>query len=203
MDKVMLSIPQRKRITRDIHLVDLVRKSNEQRAVSLLYQRHRGFVFFRILKLIGKYEEAEEITNEAFVRAFGGIHSYNNKYAFSTWVNSIATNIFIDRVRVKSKRVIHVRIDQNRVDDGRDVWKYELPSNALTAEEVLIKIEIKKRLHVCINLLNPCYKQVIKMRYFKNYSLKEISYQTNKPLGTIKVQIRRAKLKLREYMEAA
>lgn len=199
----MINTQQQRRISKDIILVNSVRKNNDQLAFSELHKRYKGEVFYRMLKLIGNYEDANEITNEAFARVYSGIHTYNKEYAFSTWINTIAKNIFIDRVRLKKNKVVHVWIDQDRAAENGNAWTYEVASKTPTPEEVLIKSEVKKQLHDCINLLTPSYKQVIDMRYFKNYSLKEISSQTNKPLGTIKVQIRRAKMKLREYMEAA
>ena len=146
-----------------------------------------------LLKMVNNKSDAEDLTLEAFGKAFRNIQQYTPNYAFSTWLFKIATNNCIDYIRKRKANVIS--IDQN-MDDQEGAYippTAMLSSGNLDPEENLIKEQNVKLVQDVVAKLKPRYRNLIELRYFKEYSYEEIANELNLPLGTVKAQLFRAR----------
>ena len=172
----------------DLLLVEQARKGNEK-AFATLLNRYRDSIYYLLLKMVNNASDAEDLTIEAFGKAFRNLDLYTPNFAFSTWLFKIATNNCIDFIR--KKRATPSIIDQGQ--DEMDNYTVNLQSDTLDPEEALINHQKIEQLRDVVNQLKPRYKKLIELRYFKEYSYIEISNELKLPIGTIKAQLFRAK----------
>lgn len=88
----------------DFELIDRAVKQKDQQAYATLMKRYKKAVYFMILKMVRDADDAEDLTMEAFAKAFRNLHKFKKDYTFSTWLFRIATNNTIDFIRKKSSK---------------------------------------------------------------------------------------------------
>jgi RNA polymerase sigma factor (sigma-70 family) len=174
----------------DIELVEKARKG-DQLAYGELLGRYRDAIYFMLLKMVNNPVDAEDLTIEAFGKAFKNIDQYTPNFAFSTWLFKIATNNCIDFIR--KKRASHVSIDQTM--DGEDSFA---PSSLIQSDDpdpeaYMINQQKIKHMRKIVSRLKPRYRQLVELRYFKEYSYDEIAEELDIPIGTVKAQLFRAR----------
>jgi len=175
----------------DLILVDQAKQGNEKAFASLM-NRYRDSIYFMLLKMVNNASDAEDLTIEAFGKAFRNIESYTPKFAFSTWLFMIATNNCVDFIR--KKKASPSLLDQNQ--DGMDNLTANIQSDLPDPEESLINHQKIAALKEIVNQLKAPYRKLIELRYYKEYSYEEISSELNIPIGTVKAQLYRAKILL-------
>jgi RNA polymerase sigma-70 factor (ECF subfamily) len=172
----------------DLLLVELAKTGNEK-AFSSLLNRYRDSLYFMLLKMVNNASDAEDLTIEAFGKAFRSLDSFTPDYAFSTWLFKIATNNCIDFIR--KKQISPTPIDQ--LQDDLEHLTVSLQSDLPDPEETLINDQKIAVLRDIVNQLKPRYRNLIELRYYKEYSYEEISTELKLPIGTVKAQLYRAK----------
>lgn len=172
----------------DLRLIYLARNGDEKAYADLL-NRYNDSIYYMLLKMVNNPSDAEDLTIEAFGKAFKSLHLYTPNYAFSTWLFRIATNNCIDFIR--KKKSAPSAIEQQQYD--HDSPAANLQSDSLDPEEKLIKLQKIKHLQNIVSQLKPQYRKLIELRFFKEYSYDEIANELNLPLGTVKAQLFRAK----------
>lgn len=178
------------RIQEDQALVEEAKKG-DQKAFALLMDRYKVPIHFMILKMVNNKEDADDLTIEAFGKAFSNLEKYNPNFAFSTWLFKIAVNNAIDFIR--KKRLSTLSMDKPiNGEDGAD-FSLNIASTRLDPEEEFIKSQRKKLTNEVVDKLMPKYRSLIKLRYFDEFSYDEISQELSLPLGTVKAQLFRAK----------
>jgi len=171
----------------------LVNKAVEgdQNAYAELMSRYRDSIYFMLLKMINNKTDAEDLTIEAFGKAFKNLKQYSPNYAFSTWLFKIASNNCIDFLR--KKRANHVSIDST-FSENRDYEPFvHLHDDEPDPEETLIKEQKAVLMRTVVTKLKPRYRTLVELRYFKEYSYDEIAQELDLPLGTVKAQLFRAR----------
>jgi RNA polymerase sigma-70 factor (ECF subfamily) len=143
-----------------------------------------------LLKMVNNRNDAEDLTLEAFGKAFKNIHQYSPTYAFSTWLFKIASNNCIDFLR--RKKGTYVAIDNNS-DSVQNNETVRLKSKEPDPEEKLIRQQKAILLHRVVRRLKPRYRTLVELRYFREYSYEEIAKELELPLGTVKAQLFRAR----------
>jgi RNA polymerase sigma-70 factor (ECF subfamily) len=139
--------------------------------------------------MVNNKTDAEDLTIEAFSKAFNNIEQYTPTYAFSTWLFKIATNNCIDFIRRKKEDSIS--LDKANEEEG--TTKIFVKDTGLDPEEYMINNQKIKVLRSIIKKLKPHYQKLVELRYFKEFSYEEISQELDLPLGTIKAQLYRAR----------
>lgn len=178
---------------KDLALVERAKKG-DQSAYAELMDRYREAVYFMLLKMVKNTDDAEDLTIEAFGKAFNRLKQYSPSFAFSTWLFKIASNNCIDFIR--KKRVHLTSMDHAYSNsDGQSV-KIDVASNTNDPEEVVIKQQKVKMMREVVSKLKPRYRDLIEKRYFQELSYEEIAEDMDIPLGTVKAQLFRA----REFM---
>lgn len=172
----------------DLLLVEKARCGNEKAFASLM-NRYRDSIYYMLLKMVNNPSDAEDLTIEAFGKAFRNLDSYTPKYAFSTWLFKIASNNCVDFIR--KKQVSPTPLDH--LQDSLDNVTVNIQSDMPDPEESLINHQKIAALKDIISQLKPRYKTLIELRYYKEYSYEEISSELNLPIGTVKAQLFRAK----------
>ena len=172
----------------DIRLVERAKK-DDQTAYAQLMNRYREAIYYMLLKMVNNASDAEDLTIEAFGKAFKNLEQYTPNFAFSTWLFKIASNNCIDFIR--KKRIDHISLDREIGDKDRasNIIMAEVPD----PEEDLIKKQKAKLMRSIVTTLKPRYRELVELRYFKEYSYEEIADELNLPLGTVKAQLFRAR----------
>lgn len=159
------------------------------------YFQHR--IYHHCYRMIRNAHEAEELAQEAFIRAYINIHSFDESRKFSTWLYRIATNVTIDRLRKRKPDVyLDAEIPQT---DGLNMYA-QVPSDDRLPEEEVEGMELKRYIYKEISNLSPIYRSIIILRYLEEFSLKEISEILDIPLGTVKTRIHRGREALRKKL---
>jgi len=171
--------------------VDLAREGN-QGAFAELLERYRDAIYFMLLKMVNNKNDAEDLTIEAFGKAFRSLDTYTPNFAFSTWLFKIATNNCVDFIR--KKQLSPTPLDH--LQDSMDNVTVNIQSDLPDPEESMINLQKIAALKDIVNQLKPRYKSLIELRYFKEYSYEEISSELRLPIGTVKAQLFRAKILL-------
>jgi RNA polymerase sigma factor (sigma-70 family) len=186
---------EQKLTTKAVYDYRLVRRAldqGDQKAYAELLQRYRESVYFTMMKMCNNKDDAEDLTIEAFGRAFKKLDQYSPDFAFSTWLFKIASNNAIDFLRRK-KQKFTVSID-NKSDDyeGQD-HSQNIKSGTADPEETFIRKQKNSHLRILVDNLKPKYREMIELFYYQELSHEEISQRLNLPIGTIKAQLFRAR----------
>lgn len=180
-----------KKALRDYRLVERAIGQGDQKAYAELMDNYRDSLYFMLLKMTNNPHDAEDLTIEAFGKAFKKLHQYTPDYAFSTWLFKIASNNCIDFIRKKKKYTFS--IDQNYDDEEGSEMASRIPSETLDPEGEMVKKQKIKLMREVVDKLKPHYRTLIELRYFKEFSYDEIAQELNLPLGTVKAQLFRAR----------
>lgn len=175
----------------DLLLVEEAKKGNEKAFASLM-NRYRDSIYYMLLKMVNNASDAEDLTIEAFGKAFRSLDTYTPKFAFSTWLFKIATNNCVDFIR--KKQLSPTPLDH--LLDNLDNATINIQSDLPDPEESLINHQKIAALQDVVNQLKPRYKKLIELRYYKEYSYEEISSELKLPIGTVKARLYRAKVLL-------
>lgn len=159
-----------------------------------LYQHKLYQVCYRML---GNKQEAEDITQEAFIRAYINLHSYDQKRKFSTWIYRIATNLCIDRIR--KKKPDYYLDAEVAGTEGLNMYS-QIAVDEQLPEDVVEQMELQERIQYEISRLPDKYRSVIVLKYIEELSLQEISEILDMPLGTVKTRIHRGREALRKQL---
>ncbi|MBA3899130.1 MAG: sigma-70 family RNA polymerase sigma factor [Bacteroidetes bacterium] len=176
----------------DFHLAKRAVENSDQKAYAELMSRYRESIYFMLLKMVNNKDDADDLTLEAFGKAFKRLSYYTPNYAFSTWLFKIATNNCIDFLR-KKKNTKLFSIDKPFENDEGGEFSMDIRSSNLDPEEKIIKKQKIKLMREIVEKLKPRYRELIVLRYFKEYSYDEISLELDLPLGTVKAQLFRAR----------
>jgi len=190
-----------KKAQRDYRLVIRARENGDQKAYAELLNNYRDSLYFLLLKMTNNPTDAEDLTIEAFGKAFRNLHQYAPDYAFSTWLFKIAANNCIDFLR-KSKRIIFAD-NPNSEDEYREDYPLNIPATAKDPEERVIEKQKIMLMREVVEKLKPHYRHLIELRYFKEWSYDEIATELNLPLGTVKAQLFRSREFLYQILKHA
>jgi len=184
------------RAKEDMELVTKAR-SGDQHAYSVLMARYKDSINYMLLKMVHNRDDADDLTIEAFGKAFLHLEKYTPDFAFSTWLFKIALNNAIDFIR---KKKLHTLSLDDENDESSKYAFSKIKTSALDPEESIIKDQRAGLMRTILDELNPKYKTLIEMRYFEELSYEEIAEKLNMPLGTVKAQLFRGRNFLYELL---
>lgn len=185
----------------DPNYTQLIRDAiaGDQKAYAEIVNRYHHQIFNLIMRMVRRREEAEDLTQETFIKAFNALPSFNADYAFSTWLYKIAVNNCIDHFR--KKRLKTYPIDNPIMAKDGELQR-EFPDQDAGPDAGLMEKERHSTIQEAINSLPEKYRQAIILRHAQDRSYEEIAQLLGIPIGTVKVRIFRAremlKKKLRE-----
>ena len=149
-------------------------------------------LYFTILKIVNNKTDAEDLTIEAFGKAFKNLSSYSPNFAFSTWLFRIATNNCIDFLRKKKKSIKEISLDDH---EGYEfpTDKIQVETEDLSPEELMISKQKSDYVRNVISKLGVEYRKVVMLRYFEEMSYTQIAEELDVPIGTVKARLFRSR----------
>lgn len=183
----------------DQELVRIYRRKSDQRAFSILLERHKAKIYSYIYSMVGRSEVANDIFQETFTKVITKLdETYNEQGKWIAWVMRIAHNATIDYLR-KQKRFVDV--NSNTDDDSYDFYERLPDDKLIDAEERLEMDEAKNSLMKHIAQLPEEQRQVVMLRHYYEMSFKEIAELTNVSINTALGRMRYALINLRKMFE--
>jgi RNA polymerase sigma-70 factor (ECF subfamily) len=170
----------------------LIRRAIEgdQRSFRRLRTKYHDAIFNLISRMIRSRAEVEDLTQEAFIKAFQSLRHFNEEFAFSTWLYKIATNNCIDYIR---KRKLQMYSINKPIESKDSDFTFELPDEGYEADRELIDDQRARMLREAIDELPEKYRRVIQLRHVDEKSYEEIAAMLKLPIGTVKAHIFRAR----------
>jgi RNA polymerase sigma factor (sigma-70 family) len=159
-------------------------------AYKKLMKKYHDAIYGFIFRMIREKEQVEDLTQEAFIKAFGSLANFNEEYAFSTWLYKIATNNCIDYIR---KRRLQLYSIDRPIQSKESEYSFELPDYSSEADRELISDQRTRLLNEAIDHLPEKYRTVILLRHTEEKSYEEIAKMLKLPIGTVKAHIFRAR----------
>jgi RNA polymerase sigma-70 factor, ECF subfamily len=172
-------------------------KNGDEQAFAELVELYKDKVYQVAYRMVGNAHEAQDVAQEAFLRAYTNLDSFDSNRKFSTWIFRIATNVAIDRLR-KKKPDFHL---QDQVKGSENLtYESQLAADQALPEEQILTIEMQEWVQDEINQLPVKYRTAIILKYIEDLSLKEISDILDLPISTVKTRIHRGREALRKRM---
>ena len=176
------------------HAVD-----GNQQAYSVLMSRYRGSVYTAMYKMVNNRDDADDLTLEAFGKAFNKLPSYAPNYAFSTWLFKIAVNNCIDHIR--KKRLHTMSIDEPIKSDSDKEFSHTIRDYDPDPEQRMMHEQKLAHIRRLVEKMNIKYRVMLELRYYEELSYEEIALELDLPLGTVKAQLFRAKELLQQQLQ--
>lgn len=177
-------------------------KNGDHAAYNDMVTRYWDRIFSRVHNLLKNKQDAEEVTQDAFIRAHRGLDKFRGDASFSTWLYQIATNLARNRYWYwfRRKRDYSISLDQPLSCDGSLTLEGVMPSSAETPAEAAVTHEFVARVSECMNGLGDKHREVLVLRNVNNLSYAEIAQSLEISVGTVKSRIARARESLRALM---
>jgi RNA polymerase sigma factor (sigma-70 family) len=175
----------------DFALIDKAVLEKDQSAYGTLMKRYKKAVYFMILKMIRDADDAEDLTMEAFAKAFRNLDRFKKDYTFSTWLFRIATNNAIDFIRKKKLKTMS--LNNTLSDDSGNSVNIDIEDDDNNPQDEFIKSQRMEMVRVFVDKLPAKYRKLVQLRYFDELSYEEIAQELEKPLGTVKAQLHRSR----------
>ncbi|MDZ5474160.1 RNA polymerase sigma factor SigW [Bacillus sp. 31A1R] len=169
----------------------------DQSAFAEIVEIYKDKVYQLCYRMLGNRHEAEDMAQEAFIRAYVNITRFNINLKFSTWLYRIATNLCIDRIR-KKKPDYYLDAEVSGTD-GLTMYS-QVAADTSLPEDDLENLELQETIQKEISKLPEKYRSVIVLKYIEELSLNEISEILDIPLGTVKTRIHRGREALRHQL---
>lgn len=176
---------------KDFGLIDKATGQGDEKAFAELMERYKKPVYHMILKMVRNVDDAEDLTIEAFAKAFKNLHKFKKDFTFSTWLFRIATNNTIDFIR--KKKLETYSLNTSFSDDSGDAVTIDVEDKNLTPDEETIKTQKIQLVRMFVSKLPAKYQRLVRLRYFDELSYEEIAREIEAPLGTVKAQLHRAR----------
>ena len=186
---------------RDLLLINRALASGDPKAYNELRRLYRDPIYFMLYEKVGDQELAKDLTIEALGKAFKKLHMYTPNYTFSTWLYTVARNNCIDYLR--KHKLPTISIDKMMLDEDGKRNTFDLKSKDPNPEKVMIKKQRIAILRQIVDQLKPKYRDLVKLRYFKELSYEEIAELLEIPLGTVKAQLYRSREQLFKIMSGS
>lgn len=175
-------------------------QANDATAFNEIVTRHKNRVYNYICRMIGAGLDAEDLTQETFVRAYLNIHSFQSRASLNTWLFRIATNICIDFTRKNSKvktQTVSLQAEESKEADGLE---RAIPDSRFDPQAVYLNKELGTQVDQALRALPEKLRAVVLLHDLEGLPYEEIAAIVECPLGTVKSRLFHARLALREKL---
>jgi len=172
--------------------------TGDQKAYKALFDMHRQSIYHIAVKIVRNSEEAKDLVQETFIKAFGSLKTYDSTYRFSTWLYKIAANCSIDSIR--KRKIDALSLDKPIPTKDGDV-QMEVPDYTYHPEHDLFAKRKSFGIEEAIDDLPDKYREVIVLRHKEDKAYEEIARLLNVPVGTVKARIFRARELLKKKLK--
>ncbi|MCH6254964.1 sigma-70 family RNA polymerase sigma factor [Puniceicoccaceae bacterium K14] len=177
-------------------------KAGDEAAFEEMVTRYWDRIYAMVHQLLRNTQDAEEVTQDAFIRAHRGLEKFRGDSSFSTWLYQIATNLARNRYWYwwRRKRDKSVSFDQSLGGESDTTLAEVFPADVATPSDVAVTNEFQDRVSAAMELLNEKHREVLVLRNVKNMTYDEIADVLRISIGTVKSRIARARESLREKL---
>lgn len=176
-------------------------RAGDDRAFAELVRRYHGEVYALALRGLRNPEDAEDVTQEAFVRAFRALDRYDPERRFGAWMYAITARLCIDAHRRRRGRFVSLSVPEEGSSEEERAW--DLPDPGPGPQEEVQRSDLAARLERYVERLPADYRLAILLRHAHDLSYEEIAIALDAPVGTIKARIHRARAQLRGWIEGS
>lgn len=189
-----MALPTEPQVSSESKLEDfrVVREAiaGDQAAYKFLVRKYHDAIHNLVYKMVPDKSDVDDLTQEAFIKAFNSIKSFNFEFAFSTWLYKIATNNCIDYLRKKKIRTFSI---DKPIETKDGEIEFEIPDSTYQPDKDVVTIQRRQIIEEAVSHLPEKYRRVIIMRHQEEKSYEEIAEALDMPLGTVKAHIFRAR----------
>lgn len=173
----------------------------DEAAYAILVRRYRNRIFNFTYRYTGNAAEAEDVTQDVFIKAYRNLHRFRGDSKFSTWLYQIAKNMSINRLR-SLKRAIVGLVNPVIDADGEESMDpiAQMPSGDRSPEERMLGVEADKAVQRAIQKLTPVYRAALILRDIEDLPYEEIAVILGLAEGTVKSRIHRARAELKDML---
>ena len=174
-------------------------KAGDEAAFEEMVSRYWDRIYAMVLKLLRNSQDAEEVTQDAFIRAHRGLEKFRGDSSFSTWLYQIATNLARNRYWYwwRRKRDKSISFDQVVGSESNTTLGEIFQADVATPQDIAVTNEFQERVSAAMELLNVKHREVLVLRNVRNLSYDEIATELQISIGTVKSRIARARESLR------
>jgi RNA polymerase sigma-70 factor, ECF subfamily len=172
-------------------------KNGDKAAFEILVKRYSKYVYTTAFFMIRDCHEAEDISQEVFVKVYLSIGGFRGLSSFKTWLRKLTVNTCIDKIRLKSKTSDKKMSLDSMIEDGKEILLYEFNQNV--EKFFQDKETVNEVLKIVVNL-DESYRIPLILRDLQDYSYIEIAEILKKPVGTIKTNIHRARKIIKDLL---
>ena len=178
-------------------------KRGDVDAFEMLVKKHEQRMFNIAYRMLGNYDDACEIVQDAFISAYRGIKHFRGMAKFSTWLSTIVINLSRNRLKQLKTVRSHEQLSlSNPVAAGGEEMQPELASSEHSALETVEQRDIQEKVQECINALDAEFKEVLVLRDIQGFSYDEISEMLKVPGGTVKSRLFRARAAVKDCLKS-
>ena len=165
----------------------------DTQAFEELVRIYQNKVYTLAYRYMGNEDDANDMSQEAFIKAFRSLRSYKGDASFGTWIYRITTNVCLDELRRRKRRVVPLSLDEPLATlDGTEVER-EIPDRSLAADTMYERKEFSRNIQLLLDEMKPEHKTVIVLRDIMELSYEEIAVVLDCSIGTVKSRISRAR----------
>lgn len=163
-----------------------------------IVNRYQNKVYSLAVRYIGNEEDAYDMAQEAFIKAYRSLRSFKRESSFSTWLYRITTNVCLDELRRRKRRIIPLSLDEPLATTEGDELEKEIEDRSPTADIIYEKKEFSHYIQGLLDQLKPEHKTTLVLRDIMDLSYEEIAEVLNCSIGTVKSRLNRARSAFRK-----
>lgn len=176
-------------------------KAGDAEAFASLVHAWQDRVFATIYRMVNRREDAEDLCQEAFVRAYHALPHFEERASFGTWIFRIAVNLSLSHRRDLKRHPIEALPAGAPGDNGHDPQVEIADPRAARPEEATMADERRRAVHAAIQALDPESRAVVVLRDLQDQSYEEIAEELGVPVGTVRSRLHRARMELKERLK--
>jgi RNA polymerase sigma-70 factor, ECF subfamily len=173
-------------------------RTGDSDAFRVLVERHSRALFRLAFRMTGSQQDAEDVVQESFMRAYKQLGKFDERASFGTWLYRIAANCSLDLVRARKRRSEHVA---PAADEGAEEIVLQLPTHDPTPERMALSTEVRERVLEAMEELSANERTAFVLRHFEGMCIEEVSRVLDCQPGAAKHSVFRAVQKLRRSLE--
>jgi RNA polymerase sigma-70 factor (ECF subfamily) len=171
----------------------------QQGSFSELIDKYKNLVFNLAYRMTYNLQDAEDISQEVFIRVYKSLYNFNPNYKFSTWLYEMTLNLCRDRFR--KGKIPSVSLDAPLKEDDQKDFSSIIPDKQNNPEDIIMGVEQSNFINALIASLPPKYREVIILRHLRDLSYEEMSKILNISLGSVKSRLFRARELLKNKLK--
>lgn len=181
--------------------IEVTIPSRQERFNELMESTYRK-VYNMAFRLAGNRSDAEDLTQEAYYRAYRSFDDYEGDKPFENWIFRIVTRLFLDLLRSRRRRVHTVSYDAPLPTSGDDTVHFDMADGSPTADQQMVNGAMSEDLQAVLNSLSQEQRTLVLLADVEGLPYKEISEMMGKPVGTIRSRLHRTHKLMRQRLEA-